>query len=228
MLEYRPNAGVLAGVTPKYTLSLPAERPLSYLRVEGSPHCSMTLARALLEHRATEFRRRIPLVLPGGEGRADIASILERYGVSPVYPVLDGHGEDEGPLDICWLDRVQILAVGRGLGVGFGEHDGAVASGGLKIFPTYAIDQSAPTNRADTTWQYWNKLKGIGLCQPVEVRVSLFNRITAEVGNMAWLVLIGLIGTAAALLHLQLPAIVASLAGAFVVLLALKAIRSIR
>lgn len=68
----------------------------------------------------------------------------------------------------------------------------------------------------------------LALCQPVEIRVNVLSRMATEFGNLAWLVLIGLIGTIAALLSLSIATIAAMLAVTLGVLLALRAVRTIR
>jgi len=66
------------------------------------------------------------------------------------------------------------------------------------------------------------------LCQPVEIRVKVVSRVMTDLGNLVWLVLIGLIGTVAALLDLSIGAIAALLGATLLLLLVLRAIRTIR
>lgn len=156
MLEYQ-RIGVLIGAGPAPELSLPAGRPLSYLRVQAtSSDRSVGMTRVLLERRATEFRVRVPVVMEaGGDHRERIVAALERFGSSTVYPLLEGRSPDRvGAVDVCWLDWVQMASVGRALETGFRKRDGAVAVAGLKVSPTYECARAGEAPKRD--WQYWN------------------------------------------------------------------------
>jgi hypothetical protein len=75
-----------------------------------------------------------------------------------------------------------------------------------------------------------HRLKQLGLCQPVQVRVGVPGRLTAEASDFAWLVVIGVIGAAIAFLFstpFQVAAAVL-LALAMAILLAFRVIRAIR
>ncbi len=69
---------------------------------------------------------------------------------------------------------------------------------------------------------------GVELCQPVEIRVNVFSRLLTEIGNLAWLVLIGLIGTVAALLEVPIGLIAVLLSLTLLALLTIRAMRSVR
>ena len=151
MFDYG-RVGRLAGVDPGPDLLLPRGRPLSYLRVGERPNASQGLTRSLLERRATELRVRIPVVAE--PGRSDrVVSALERFAVSPVFPVLDGTCESEGEVEICWLDLVQVAALRREEGSGLAPR-GPVVAAGIRFSPTYAL--SADPEEATRYWQYWN------------------------------------------------------------------------
>jgi hypothetical protein len=156
VLEYR-SVGELVGGDPGGKLLLPGGRPLSYLRVaaDGLPGGSTGLTRALLESRATEFRLRIPLVTDRDGERSAVTEALERFGVSAVYPRLEGRClELEREVDLCWLDWIQLKAVGESSETGFARRAGAVEIAGVKVTPTYAA--AADANAVKRSWQYWN------------------------------------------------------------------------
>jgi hypothetical protein len=146
------RVGKLAGVDTGPDLLLPSGRPLSYLRVGERANDSRGLTRSLLERRATELRVRIPVVVePGGSDR--IVAALERFAVSPVFPVLGGTCESEGEVEVCWLDLVQVAALRRQEGSGLARR-GAVVAAGIRFSPTYEV--SASPEEATRSWQYWN------------------------------------------------------------------------
>ncbi len=155
MLEYRPK-GVLLGAGPDRRLVLPEGRPLSYLRVRDADGRTLTLARALLEHQATEFRRRVPLIRPRDRSLEEIGAAFERLGVSQTIPVLHGRRND-AEVDLLWLDRVQMQAIGSET-AGFALSTRAVVVGGLRISP--AIGAATGPNGGDRgvpeAWKYWN------------------------------------------------------------------------
>jgi hypothetical protein len=159
VLEYRPN-GLLLGVGSDRSLVLPEGRPLSYLRVRDPNGHDPTLARVLLEHRATEFRRRIPLVGPHAVDREELLSAFERFAASPVFPLLEGREGGGSEVDVCWLDRVQMLAFARQRECGYSRRTGPVLVDGLELAPTYEIDRSTDVaevaERIDDKCQYWN------------------------------------------------------------------------
>lgn len=73
-------------------------------------------------------------------------------------------------------------------------------------------------------------LGGVGLCQPVEVRVGMAGRLAAEASEFSWLVIIALLGAAIVFLPttgLQIAA-AATLVVAMAALLVFRAIRAIR
>ena len=155
MLKHQ-HVGDLTGAGPITDLLLPEGRPLSYLRLAGLAGQNMSLARALLERRATEFRRRIPLACFTGPRRDEIGAILDRFEVSPVYPVLHGRSDDGSAVDVCWLDRVQLLAMGQGLKRGFRPAGRTVLVGDLKLSPLYMTASLEDGTAAAKDWQYWN------------------------------------------------------------------------
>lgn len=114
----------------------------------------MGLTRALLESRASEFRLRIPLEVDRGKGRGDIAEALEGAEISPVFPLLEGRSPDGREVDLCWLDWIQLKAVGEEMATGFARDEGAVAVAGLEIAPVYA--PAAGPSAIKRSWQYWN------------------------------------------------------------------------
>jgi hypothetical protein len=146
------RVGKLAGADPGQDLLLPSGRPLSYLRVGEQPGKSRGLTRALLEHRATELRVRIPVVVPP-EGSAEIVKALQRLAVSQVFPVLEGTtGEDE--VDLCWLDLVQVAALRRKQDTGLAQREVPAAAAGISFSPIYEVSGQPET--ATRFWQYWN------------------------------------------------------------------------
>ena len=154
MLEYR-RVGELRGADAGKDLILPDARPLSYLRARTAASKTMGLTRALLEHRATEFRVRIPLVAnPAADGERILAA-LERFGVSTVFPALDGDYADDGArVKVYWLDWVQLASVGKSLRCGFEEQARPVKIGGVELSPTFVLTDTPNAPRRD--WQYWN------------------------------------------------------------------------
>ena len=83
------------------------------------------------------------------------------------------------------------------VGVGTGELE---PEGFVDCAETLGVQPPYPTIYLN---YYARAELGVALCDPVEVRVSVLNRMGAEVGNLVWLVLIGLIGTVAALLGIS-------------------------
>ncbi len=155
MFEYR-LVGEMKGLgSGDRELLLPPERPLSYLRVGSQGAESAGVTRALLEGRATEFRFRIPLVMPGTTGSSEIIGALRRRLASPVFPVLNGRRCDDGAeVEVCWLDWVQMKTVGRELDAGFARSDAPVDVGELRITPTFEITGQGQVLLRN--WQYWN------------------------------------------------------------------------
>jgi hypothetical protein len=156
VFEYR-HVGELIGVRPQARLLLPADRPLSYLRVAaiepGGLDRSTGVTRALLEQRASEFRIRIPFL---GE-RERVAEALDRFAVSGVFPALVGRqAGNDGEVDVCWLDWVQLRAVGRDFEAGFEASRGAVSIADLELSHAYASVAAEEGEPVDRTWQYWN------------------------------------------------------------------------
>jgi hypothetical protein len=153
MFEYQTIGSLVEG-TSAQPLLLPKGRPLSYLRVGAAGRSSHGLTRALLERRATEFRVRIPLALAKDNGRRIVSGALERRHASAAFPVLDGTLHGGGAVDLCWLDWVQLTAVGAELGAGFGRSAEEVEVADLLLAPIYRPTDSAEEIRRD--WQYWN------------------------------------------------------------------------
>ncbi|MEX2448816.1 MAG: hypothetical protein WD404_08770 [Solirubrobacterales bacterium] len=160
MLDYRP-VGLLLGTEGECDLLLPEGRPLSYLRVDGEGQATATLARALLERRATEFRRRIPVIRPVAEGCEDLLEAFRGSGLCTVFPLLRGRGDDGSPLDVLWLDRVQALAFARRQGRLLRRRGRPVRIDGVKLSPTFESDRGSSGEIAegvDERWQYWNSV----------------------------------------------------------------------
>jgi hypothetical protein len=153
MFEYG-RVGRLAGAGPGHDLLLPEGRPLSYLRVGERAEGSQGLTRALLERRATELRVRIPVVVEPGDGAAQVAAALERFAVSQVFPVLAASCEQEGEVEVCWLDLVQVAALRQQEGTGLARREAAVVGAGIRLSPTYEVSPN-PEPSTDE-WQYWN------------------------------------------------------------------------
>jgi hypothetical protein len=158
VLDYRP-VGLLLSPEGERDLLLPEGRPLSYLRVDGEEQARGTLARALLEQRATEFRRRIPVVRPAAESCDELQETFRGFGLCTVFPVLHGRDGDGGSrLDVLWLDRVQALAFARRRGCLLRRRDWHVQVDGLKLRPTFETDPGSDGEIAeeiDERWQYW-------------------------------------------------------------------------
>jgi hypothetical protein len=153
MLEYQ-TVGALIEAGTAFPLLLPRGRPLSYLRVSQPDRISHGLTRALLERRATEFRVRIPLALKRDSGRRLVVDTLERAHASTTFPVLDGSVVGRVEVDLCWLDWVQLTAVGRAHESGFERSAATVEVAGLMIGPVY--EPSAAGEDILRSWQYWN------------------------------------------------------------------------
>lgn len=157
MLRYRRVGELVGGDTSDASLLLPADRPLSYLRVEaeGSPAGSVALDRALLEARSSEFRLRTPLAVERSRDRRRIDEALASLGAPSAYPVLDCRDTEAGQeLDVAWLDGLQLEAVAQSTGWGFQRRPGGGAVGGLRIRPLYGL--AAGGEQPSRDWQYWN------------------------------------------------------------------------
>ncbi len=151
MFEFE-RVGKLAGADPGHDLLLPGGRPLSYLRVGQRPEKSRGLTKALLEHRATELRVRIPVVVRRGDS-ARVVSALRRFAASQVFPALDGSCERTGEVDVCWLDLTQIAAL-RQEGSGIARRDTPVTAAGISFSPSFEV--SPRPQAPNRFWQYWN------------------------------------------------------------------------
>jgi hypothetical protein len=148
------RVGKLAGGDHDLALLLPEGRPLSYLRVEDHPGESRGLTQALLEHRATELRLRIPVVVEPEGGRARVEGALQRFSVSRVFPLLPGTCGPQEEVEICWLDLVQVAALRRQEGTGLARREAPVLTAGISLSPTFEV--SSDPEPADRSWQYWN------------------------------------------------------------------------
>ncbi len=100
------------------------------------------------------------LAIPDGESSKGMVAVLRRSGASTVFPRLRGAGAADGErLGVCWLDRVQILALARENGCAIERRAGAVLIDGLELKPTYeAIPAPAGVLAEEVPdgWQYWN------------------------------------------------------------------------
>jgi hypothetical protein len=156
VLDYQP-VGLLLSAEPERPLLLPRDRPLSYLRVGEEPGGG-TLARALLERRATELRRRVPVIRPPAQDCLDLQRTFRGFGLCTVFPLLRGSDEDGTPLDVLWLDRAQALALARSQDCLLRRREQAVRTGGLRLRPTFEVDPASRGELAeeiDESWQYW-------------------------------------------------------------------------